>query len=64
LDRIKERRPKPTPLRTVQRKRAGLHLFLFAHLGRSIPRATGLCAIGLGLCGGYISREGWAGEGK
>jgi Family of unknown function (DUF5681) len=43
---------------------AGLHLFLFAHLGRSIPRATGLRAIGLSLCSGHISRKGWACEGK
>jgi hypothetical protein len=40
-----------------------LHLFLFAHIGRSIPGASGLRAIGLGLCGRHISREGWTGSG-
>ena len=59
-----ERRPKPTLLCTVQSKRLGLHLFLFAHVGRSIPRTACLRAIGLGLCGGHISREGWTCEGK
>ena len=52
------------PFRTVQSKRVGLHLFLFAHVGRSIPRATSLRAIGLGLGGCHISREGWTCEGK
>src|SRR6476646_9395955 len=41
-----------------------IRLFLCARVGRSIPRAASLRAIGLGLCGGYISREGWTCEGK
>jgi hypothetical protein len=42
----------------------GLRLLLCARVGRSIPRAASLRAIGLGLCGFHISGEGWAGEGK
>ena len=42
----------------------GLRLFLCALVGRGIPHAASLLAIGFGLCSGYISREGWTGEGK
>jgi hypothetical protein len=47
-----------------QNREVALRLFLFAHFGRSIPCATGLLAIGLGLCGGHVSCENWACEGK
>src|SRR6478736_4768508 len=41
-----------------------LHLFLFAPLSHFIPVAISHPAIGLGLCGLHISREGWTCEGK
>src|SRR4029077_20827815 len=52
-----------TEAKAPQNREVALRLFLCARFGRSIPRATGLHAIGLGLCGGR-PREGWTCEGK
>jgi hypothetical protein len=53
----------PTEADAPQNREVALRLFLCARVGRSIPRATSLYAIGLGLCGGG-PREGWTCEGK
>jgi hypothetical protein len=53
----------PAEADAPQNREVALRLLLCARFGRSIPRATGLHAIGLGLCGGG-PREGWTCEGK
>jgi hypothetical protein len=58
------RRPKPTPLlRSVAEAMVGLRLLRCARVGRSIPRAASLHAIGGGLGCGLVAGEGRAGEG-